>query len=177
MSNENFGSKAKLELFHLDPEITFTNHGSYGSVPKEILKEKINLQYQMESCPDKWFRLTSLDLWNKSIDSLAKYLGVESKKLVLCVNATEAINSVLKAIDLKTNDVILATEYTYPAVLNAIEYASSYKMPEKIDIIKVPIKFPINNTESFINIFDETCRLVKENNLKQSLTTYHQLQL
>ena len=170
MSYENFGSKSKLELFNLNPETTFTNHGSYGSVPKEILQEKINLQYEMESCPDKWFRLTSLDLWHKNIDCLARYLGVGPKNLVLCVNATEAINSVLKAIETKSSqDVILATEYTYQAILNTIKYASSYKMAENIEIIKVPIKFPICNSQSLIDHFDETCSLIKKKNLNVKL--------
>lgn len=170
MSYENFGLKSKLELFNLSPEITFTNHGSYGSVPKEILQEKINLQYEMESCPDKWFRLTSLDLWNKNIDILARYLGVGPKNLVLCVNATEAINSVLKAIDAKpSQDVILATEYTYQAVLNTIKYVSRYKKPDNIEIIKVPIKFPISNLQSILDSFDEICKLIKNKNLNVKL--------
>lgn len=170
MSYENFGSKSKLEFFHLNPDVTFTNHGSYGSVPKEIFQHKISLQHEMESCPDQWFRLTSINLWNKNIDSLAKYLGVESKNLVLCVNATEAINTVLKAIDLNPcQDAILATEFTYKAILNTIEYTSSYKMLEKIEVVMVPVKFPIKSSKSMIEKFDEACQLIREKKLKIKL--------
>ncbi|CAF0730178.1 unnamed protein product [Brachionus calyciflorus] len=147
------------QLFNLDPEVTFTNHGSYGSTPKIIFDQKIQLQYEMERSPDKWFRMTSFNLWNQSLDELSKYLKIDKKNVVICENATEAINSVLKSINFKPNeDVILATQYTYQAVLNSIEYTSKYRLPEnqKINVIKVAIKFPIETFQDMLNTFDET---------------------
>ena len=127
----NFGRHLKQELFNLDHEYVFTNHGSYGSVPKSILNKKIQLQYELEKSPDKWFRYTSFDLYNKNLTSLANYLKCDSKNMVLCDNATEAINVAMRAIEFNgAQDAILATSCTYPAILNTIDYTSKYRLKE-----------------------------------------------
>jgi hypothetical protein len=64
-------NKAKLgkdlkDEFNLNSSVYFTNHGSYGATPKKILDKKFQLELEMENVPDKWFRFSSLDYWNKS---------------------------------------------------------------------------------------------------------------
>ena len=170
-----FGENARKNLYLLDDRIHFTNHGSYGAVPKPIQNKRFELLEEMEKAPDAWFRVKSLKLWNSNRHSLAQYLKVNDENIVLTENATDAINSILKATTehLTKNDAILAHEYTYAAVLNAIDYVAKYRFSttdDQINIFKVPCKYPITSVEEVLNAYDLMCeKIIVENKLKLSL--------
>jgi isopenicillin-N epimerase len=157
-----YGKELKDEMFNLDKSIKFTNHGSYGSVPKSILEKKFQLQIELEKSPDKWFRFTSYDMYKKNIESLARYLRVNEENLVFTENATDGINCALKSIEFDgCADAILATNYTYPAILNTIDYISKYRFKQEFDqvnVVKAQMRYPIKSVESLLNEFDEKCR-------------------
>jgi hypothetical protein len=99
-----FGQYAKENFYHLDLGTKFTNHGSYGSVPRPILARKVELQNQIDKNPDQWFRYISFELWNKNVKHLADYLNLSEEKIVLCENATDSMNAALKSIDFDMNN-------------------------------------------------------------------------
>ena len=144
-----FGKATKHVLYELDPALHFVNHGSYGAAPKLIIERKRAMQAEMERCPDKWFRYTSMEKWEESRQALADYLKVDKANVLLLENATEAVGTVLKWVEFDggSHDVILTTAINYQAVLNAIDYTSKYRFkPENnIQVIKVSA-FPICNS-------------------------------
>ena len=155
------GKWTRENLYLLDQDCALTNHGSYGCVPKEIVEKRIKLQLEMESVPDRWFRITSEPLWNRSISSLAAFLDIPSDNLVLCDNATDAINAALKSISFNStesgpNDCILAHNYTYPAILYSIEYTSKYRMAKgkEVGVVKMPLILPLRSQEQVLQEFD-----------------------
>jgi selenocysteine lyase/cysteine desulfurase len=165
--SSKFGLDARKTLFHLDDKLYFTNHGSYGSVPKPIYSKRALYQLELEKSPDVWFRYTSFNLWNENRQALADYLNIDSQNLVLTENATDSINSIVKSIEFDCKkDVILANEYTYNAVLNTLEYVASYRHEEKVKIVKVPIEFPIESTQQLIEMHDRVCREIIEQGLQ-----------
>lgn len=163
----NFGFEARKKLFYLDDKLYFTNHGSYGSVPKPIYAKREMYQLELEKAPDVWFRYTSFKLWNENREALASYLNVNPQNLVLTENATDSINSIVKSIEFDCKrDVILANEYTYNAVLNTLEYVASYRHEEKVKVVKVPIEFPIDSTQQLVDTYDRVCKEIIEQGLK-----------
>lgn len=155
----NFGSELRHGMFNLDPTKYFTNHGSYGAVSKPVLNKRFELLLEQEKSPDKWFRFTRFELYNKNVDALANYLQIKHKinNLVLCENATESINVALRSIDFNgSSDAILATTYTYKAIMNAIHFTSKYRLDEKnkIKVFVVDVKFPIKNVTELLNVFE-----------------------
>ena len=149
----NFGMKIKHESFHLDQALTFVNHGSYGTVPREVFAKKQKLQLEIESAPDKWFRYTSLKEWHNNKQLLADYLKVNTDNLVICENATESINAALKSIQFNgSKDAILEMQYTYNAIANSVDYVAKYRMAEgdSVQVFKVPCKFPIKSKKILI---------------------------
>jgi selenocysteine lyase/cysteine desulfurase len=159
-----FGREAKSKLYALDPTFSFTNHGSFGACPKMILEKRFELQLELEKCADKWFRLTIHELWSKNVRSLADYLHVNERNIMLCENATEAINAVLKSIEFDKGgrEAILANEYTYGAVLRTIDYVSKYRLDiaDRIQVFKVKHHYPIETAQSVIDDFDNMSRQI-----------------
>lgn len=161
--SSQFGEVLKLSSFNLDKSITFCNHGSYGTVPKVVFAKKQNLQLEIESAPDKWFRYTSWDQWNHNKQLLADYLKVNTDNLLICDNATESINAALKSIEFNgSQDAILETEYTYKAIANTVDYVSRYRFTDsnQVQVFKVPCIFPIKSKEQIIQEFREQCEYI-----------------
>ena len=52
---DTFGKKIRDEMFFLDKETAFTNHGSYGTVPKPVFEAHQNLLLSVERNVNKWF--------------------------------------------------------------------------------------------------------------------------
>ena len=113
----NFGHEAKNKFFQLDKSIYFCNQGSQGSVPNIIYEKKNQLETEIELCPDRWFRVTSFNLWIKNKKLLAEYLKVNDENILICDNATESINCALKSIQFNgSKDAILCCQYTYQGI-------------------------------------------------------------
>ena len=146
-----FGKKVRGELYQLNENLFFTNHGSYGAIPKLLAAKRNELIVEMDNAPDIWFRYTSYRLWNENREALANYLNVKSDHLVLTENATDSINAIVKSIEFNPDeDAILAHEYTYNAVLNTLKYTSTYRHKKPVEIFKVPIQYPIKSKEYLI---------------------------
>ena len=177
MDRIEYGKLIKSKFYNsLDPNTVFTNHGSYGIAPNVVLKKKRELQEEMEKCPDKWFRYTSFDLYKQNIKSLASYLKVNSDNILLCENATDSINSILKSIDFNienpNQDVILATEHTYLAIKNAIDFTSRYRFKKPVEVIELKITFPIKEKKDLLDELDKTCDQIinyRKLNLKMAI--------
>jgi selenocysteine lyase/cysteine desulfurase len=170
-----FGPSARANWFCLEAGTIFANHGSYGAAPKKILAKKRQLQDEMDRNPDKWFRYTSFELWTRNINSLAEYFKTRAENMLICENATEAINSILKSVEFNleqpTTECILATQYTYQAVLNTIDYTSRYRLGgQNIQVVKLKITFPIRSVQELLDELDSTCaHIINERKLNLKL--------
>ena len=168
-----FGHPA-LASFELDASLTFINHGSLGAVPKHIQARRRALQLEMERSPDIWFRYSSAEKWRIARQSLATYLRLPMNNLVLCLNTSDAINAVLKSIsfDGGSNDAILATNLTFPGILQSVDYTAKYRLKdnERPQVFLLPMRFPIDSVEQLLTDFDRLCHeIVVERRLRLRL--------
>ncbi len=121
----DFG-RALLPLWHLDPEGTFLNHGSFGACPRGVLAAQSAVREEMERQPDQFFRLKAMptseeNALRPTADRLGRFVGTSGERIAFVANATEAINTVLKAVDLTSGDEILMLDCVYNAVRLAVE--------------------------------------------------------
>lgn len=113
-------------LWHLEPEGIFLNHGSFGACPKEVLAAQSALRERMERQPDVFFRRNvsprnpDNDL-RKAADRLGRFVGTTGERIAFVSNATEAVNTVLRAVELTAGDEILVLDCVYNAVRLAAE--------------------------------------------------------
>ena len=74
MDNSSDALKSK---FLLDPEITFLNHGSYGSCPKPVFEVYQKYQTALESHPIKFMQEDVYKLLEISRESLSHYVNCD----------------------------------------------------------------------------------------------------
>jgi len=103
------------DLFLLDPDVVFLNHGSFGACPRPVFEEYQRLQLELEREPVEFLGL------KRSFPAriaqaharLAEYVGARADDLVLVPNATTAVNMVARSLPLERGDEIVATTHEY----------------------------------------------------------------
>src|SRR5512132_43019 len=91
------------ELFLLDPEIVFLNHGSFGACPRPVFAEYQRFQLELERRPVEFLGLKRRfpELIGTARERLAAYVGASASDLVLVSNATTAVNAVARSLNLQ----------------------------------------------------------------------------
>jgi isopenicillin-N epimerase len=133
--NHNF-----KDLWDLNPEYKYLNHGAFGACPKFILNKQNEYRKELEKQPVEFMIRTLEPLWLESQKKLASFLNADPLDIVFVPCATNGVNTVLKSIDFKEGDEILTTDHEYFACKNAADYIER-RYGVKVIIAKVP--FPI----------------------------------
>jgi isopenicillin-N epimerase len=112
------------DLFLLDPEVIFLNHGSFGATPKEVFETYQDWQRKLEHQPVKFLGREISGHLKEARDSLGAYLNVAGDDLAYVPNATFGVNIVARSLKLKAGDEVLSTNHEYGACENIWEYLS-----------------------------------------------------
>jgi hypothetical protein len=115
-------SNTARELFALDPEVCYLNHGSYGAALQLSLKVQQWYREQLEKQPVLFMETTAMQHMVDALYSVAGLLGVDYKDLAPVTNATSAVNAVVKSLQLGRGDLLLMTSMTYPAVKSTLAH-------------------------------------------------------
>jgi isopenicillin-N epimerase len=108
-------ASALRELFLLDPEVVYLNHGAHGACPRPVFEEYARWQLELERQPVGFFRRYP-ELYDEARARLARYAGAQPENLVFVQNATSAMNMAVRSLDLAPGDEILTTDHEYGAV-------------------------------------------------------------
>jgi isopenicillin-N epimerase len=143
-------------LWHLDPEGTFLNHGSFGACPKDVLAEQARWRGIMERQPDEFFRkLVSprvmLNELRIAAERLGRFVDTDGERIAFVVNATEAVNTVLRAVTFEPGDEILVLDCVYNAVRLAIEQMCRQTGAK---LVKVALPIPLTANDLVERIVD-----------------------
>jgi isopenicillin-N epimerase len=104
------------DLFLLDPEVVFLNHGSFGACPRPVFAVYQEWQRELEREPVALLGRRLEDELGAVRSALAAYVGAHADDLALAPNATTALNAVLRSLRLEPGDEILTSEHEYGAV-------------------------------------------------------------
>lgn len=103
------------ELFLLDPDVIFLNHGSFGACPKPVFAELQRWQLAMERNPVEFLGRRSAALLHAARQRLATYVDAAVDDLVFVPNATTGVNTVAQSMLLQPGDEVLTTDHEYGA--------------------------------------------------------------
>ena len=133
--------------WHIDPGITFLNHGSFGACPKPVLETQRALQERMESeLVD--FLLRDLEgLIDENRAKLADFLDGNPKRMVFVPNATTGVNAVVQSLNLPPGSEILTTTHVYNACANILEIKADH-ISGSVNYLDLP--FPVANPDTWL---------------------------
>jgi isopenicillin-N epimerase len=105
------------DLFLLDPDVVFLNHGVFGACPRPVFEEYQRLQRELERSPVEFLALERgfPARIGAARERLAAYVGAAASDLILVQNATAGVNLVAQSLGLRPGDEIVATTHEYGA--------------------------------------------------------------
>src|SRR5690349_1090387 len=104
----------------LRPDVTFLNHGSFGSCPIPVLEHQAQLQREMEAQPVLFLGRELEGRLDAVRQVLGPFLKCAPDDLALISNATQGVNTVLRSLSFQPGDELLTTDHTYNACRNAL---------------------------------------------------------
>src|SRR3954465_17948 len=94
----NAVSSGENSIWMLNPEVTFLNHGSFGSCPRPVLAYQQQLRDRLEYEPVQFLVRELEPLWDAARESLAAFIGAPAEEVVFVQNATMGVNTVLHSL-------------------------------------------------------------------------------
>jgi isopenicillin-N epimerase len=103
------------DLFLLDPEVTFLNHGSFGATPRVVFERYQAWQRELEREPVDFIARRLWPLLAEARAELGAFVGARADDLTFVQNATTGVNMAARALDLQPGDEVLSTNLEYGA--------------------------------------------------------------
>jgi len=104
------------ELFLLDPNIIFLNHGSFGATPMPVFEVYQEWQRELERQPVKFLGRELGNYLELAREALGRFLKANPNDIGYIPNATYGVNLVARSLDLQPGDEILSTDHEYGAM-------------------------------------------------------------
>ncbi|HBG75032.1 MAG: hypothetical protein A2X25_04505 [Chloroflexi bacterium GWB2_49_20] len=138
------------ELFLIDPDVTFLNHGSFGATPKPVFSVYRDWQSRLESQPVLFLGRELDGLLFEAREKLGRYLNAAADDLVFIPNATFGVNVVASSLKLDQGDQILTSDHEY----GACDYSwESVCKKTGVNYIHQAISLPVQTDEVIIEEF------------------------
>jgi len=137
------------ELFLLDPDIVFLNHGSFGACPRPVFEAYQRWQRQLEWQPVAFIGRQADGFLDAARSELAAYLGVPSDDVVFVPNATSGLNVVARSLPLANGDEVLTTDLEYGALDHTWEHVCRKAGARYVkQVVPIPVDDPATTVEA-----------------------------
>ena len=136
------------ELFLLDPEVTFLNHGSFGACPIPVFDSYQRWQRELERQPVEFLGRRIDDRLATVRDEISNYLNCPSDSIVNITNSTWGVNLIIRSLELEEGDEILTTNHEYGACTMAWDWLLN-KMGARLVRHEIPL--PVTSQEAIVD--------------------------
>lgn len=135
------------DLFLLDPQVIFLNHGSFGACPRPVFENYQAWQRKLELEPVQFLGVELDNYLQQSRQKLGEYVNASSNDLVYIPNDTYGVNIVARSLKLNPGDEILSTDHEYGACNFTWEF-----MCKKTGAVykQQPIGMPVTSAEQIV---------------------------
>ena len=133
--------------FLLDPDITFLNHGSFGSCPRPVFDIYQGWQRELERQPVEFLGRRYHRLLGEVRETLGAFLGCAPDEVVLCDNATTGVNVIVRSLGLNAGDEVLTTDHEYGACDLTWRHLSEQ---HGVRVVKAEVDLPVARVEDVV---------------------------
>lgn len=138
------------ELFLLDPEVHFLNHGSFGACPKPVFAEYQRWQLELERQPVAMMQQKLHPALKAARDALGAYLNAPGDDLVFVDNATWGVNVFARSFPFAPGDELLTSDHEYGACDMTLEWLLH---KQGATVVRRPIPLPVTTHADLIERF------------------------
>jgi len=149
-----------LRHWPLDPDITYLNHGSFGSCPRSVLEQQSVWRARMERQPIEFLDKELEGHLDRARAALGEFVGADPDDLAFVPNATTGVNTIVNGLELAPGDEILTTDHEYNACLNAAHVAAERSGARVVVAnVELPIKDAADVTAAIVAKATDRTRL------------------
>ncbi|EAR82368.1 class V aminotransferase (macronuclear) [Tetrahymena thermophila SB210] len=156
--------KQLLALFPYDETYINLNHASVGMEPIHIGQKRIHYLNEINKNPEKWYRFHLFDEMKRNRQLVADFVGSKINEITFVMNATQAFQDVLAAIQWKEGDTIVYTNIAYPAMKNQIKHLAKLQKLNAVEVVLT--KEIVNDNAKILKAFEDVMIANKDKNLK-----------
>ncbi len=138
------------DLYLLNPEITFLNHGSFGACPKPVFEEYQRWQEKLEHQPVEFMTRDVYKYLKEARDVLGAFVGCHGDDLVYVANPTTAVNTIVCSLDLVTGDEVLTTDQEYGSLIRTWKHYAGVK---RFTLVEHSTHLPMTTHDDFVEEF------------------------
>ena len=156
----NLSAAAMRTQWPIDPNLTFLNHGSYGSVPKAAMRAQAMLRDRLEKDSPRFYKSDLEMLIDGFRSKIAGFINCHAHDVAPICNATFALCTILANIDWKQGDEVIVTDHEYGSIGNELErFVARYGIKVVKAVIPYPIQDPSEVTEQYLAAVTPKTRL------------------
>ena len=145
---------AVRELWPLDPEVAYLNHGAFGATPRPVLEEQQRWRARLEAQPFDFLIRQYGGHVTAARSAVAEFLRADPDGLAFVPNATTAVATVLRSLGVGAGDRVVTTAHVYPAVEIQLRALG-------VDLVCVPLDLDAPDlAATLLAAVDERTRLV-----------------
>lgn len=137
-------------LFLLDPQVTFLNHGSFGACPRPVMEIYHQWQHRLERQPVQFLANDLTAHLAHARQILGQLINAPAGDLVFVPNATYAVNLVARSLQLQEGDEVLATNHEYGACQFTWQFLSQKR---GFRYVEQAIPLPVRSDEELVEQF------------------------
>ncbi len=143
------GTDRLRDLFLLDPNVIFLNHGSFGACPRPVFEVYQSWQRELERQPveflDSGRRFKTL--LREAREALAAFVGADPDDLAYVTNATTGLNIVARSLPLDSGDEVLTTDHEYGAIDNTWQFVCERRGAR---YVRAPLPVPLTSPQEVV---------------------------
>jgi selenocysteine lyase/cysteine desulfurase len=140
------------QAFTVSPNIINLNNGGVSPSPR-VVQQAVERYNQLANEGPSYFMWRIMDMGREPLrEKLAGLAGTSPEEIAINRNATEALNTVILGLDLKSGDEVIGTKQDYPHMIQAYKQRA---MREGIVYKQISFDFPMEDDAQIVKAYED----------------------